>query len=212
MTMNKSILILVFSLLIFSVVGGCTSNSPTAQTKETLPNTILHTKGTDSKGDPIKEFGLLAHVEDSGYPFFTLTVDFQERQFEASFLLNIEEVAGWDAGLLAATVGKYVSFEYFSEVTNALLDLKYQGKSLLGDDGLGVADEYTKSVTGVLSGAEQITAGDTPGMLFISTREEYFETFDFFITPEIVAANGKVVEGVYEQRTRNTIVSLEVKD
>lgn len=208
--MNKSILILVFSLLIFSVVGGCTSNSPTAQTKETLPNTNLHTKGTDSKGDPIKEFGLLAHVEDSGYPFFTLTVDFQERQFEESFVCNVEEVSGWDAGMLSGAVGKYISFEYYSEVSNALFDLRYGGQSILNPDG--VTDGNAKMIKGVLSGAEEVTTGDMPGMLFVSTEEEYFETFDFYITPEIVALNGKVVEAHYDQQVRNTIVSIEIRD
>ncbi len=158
----------------------------------------------------IKEFGLLKNVEDSGYPFFTLTIEFPERGFTEYFSINVEEVKSVNAKTLSAAVGKYVSFEYNSTITNALLDLRLAGNSLLNEGEVGVSEE-TKTVTGILSNAAEATTGDTPGELYIVTEEEITYKFPFFITPQIVTANGKTVVGYYEERTSNVITALQVK-
>ncbi len=158
----------------------------------------------------IKEFGLLKNVEDSGYPFFTLTIEFPERRFTEYFSINVEEVKSVNAKTLSAAVGKYVSFEYNSTITNALLDLRLAGNSLLNEGEIGVSAE-AKTVTGILSNAAEATTGDTPGELYIVTEEEITYKFPFFITPQIVTANGKTVVGFYEERTSNLITALQVK-
>jgi hypothetical protein len=153
---------------------------------------------------------LLKNVEDSGYPFFTLTIEFPERGFTEYFSINVEEVKSVNAKTLSAAVGKYVSFEYNSTITNALLDLRLAGNSLLNEGEVGVSEE-TKTVTGILSNAAEATTGDTPGELYIVTEEEITYKFPFFITPQIVTANGKTVVGYYEERTSNVITALQVK-
>lgn len=182
------------------------SDKAVTETSET--NTILASKATSNNA--IKEFGLLKSVEDSGYPFFTLTIEFPERHLTEYFTLNLEAVKSVNAETLSKLVGKYVSFEYTSETTNALLDLKLNGKSLLNADELAEQTDL-KTITGILSNAAEETAGDLPGELFIVTEEEITEKFPFFITPEIVKANGKKVVGYYQPRTQNTITSLEAK-
>lgn len=67
------------------------------------------------------------------------------------------------------------------------------------------------SVTGILSNAAEVTSGDLPGEIYITTEEEITVKIPYFITPEIVAANGKVVRATYEQFTRNRITALKVK-
>ena len=34
--------------------------------------------------------------------------------------------------------------------------------------------------------------------------------FEYFITPELVAANEKKVKSFYEERTKNTIIAIEL--
>ena len=160
--------------------------------------------------DPIKEFGLIRAAEDAGYPFMVLTIEFPERQFSENFQLNLSEFPGLDPGQMAAAVGKYAAFEYVSLVENALLEVKSDGKPLLKIDGVNLAE--LKQIRGILSGAEVETTGDLPGMLYIKTEEEYVEEFPFFVTPELVEANGKQVVGYFDQRVLNTIVSLEIKE
>ena len=166
---------------------------------------------TETANTPkIKEFGLLKNVEDSGYPFFTLTIEFPERGFTEYFSINVEEVKSVNAKTLSAAVGKYVSFEYNSTITNALIDLRLAGNSLLNEGEIG-ASENTKTVEGILSNAAEATTGDTPGELYIVTEEEITYKFPFFITPQIVTANGKTVVGFYEEQTSNVITALQVK-
>lgn len=170
------------------------------------------TFAVDKVVDPIiTERGLLTLVEDAGYPMVVLTIDFPERDFSEQFVMNLAEVNTLDARVLYGAVGKYVSFDYSSVIFNALLELEYNGRSLLYDDGSTPAlNDDTYIITGILSNAEYETSGDLPDELFITTEEEITERFPFFITPEIVEANGALVMGFYEQRTQNTIHAIEL--
>lgn len=173
---------------------------------------VSETEKTDSISptNSIKEIGLLKNVEDTGYPFVALTIEFPERRLTEYFTLNLEAVKSINAQTLSNVVGKYVSFEYASDTINALLDLKLNGKSLLNADE-AIEQTDLKTITGILSNAAEETAGDLPGELFIVTEEGVIKKFPFFITPEIVKANGKKVVGYYQQRTQNNIIFLEVK-
>ncbi|MBK8043414.1 MAG: hypothetical protein IPK21_12625 [Haliscomenobacter sp.] len=52
--------------------------------------------------------------------------------------------------------------------------------------------------------------GDLPGSLSITTADgETFE-FEFFLTQELVDANGKQVDGYYEPRTENKITKIHL--
>lgn len=161
---------------------------------------------------PLTELGQLANVEDAGYPFVVLTVDFPERQFSEYFELNLEAVKSVNIATLNNSVGKYISFEYNSELFNVLLDLRHNGQSIFPESEVSVDRKGIKTITGILSNAAEETRGDQPDIIYIQTEEEYRAAFYFFITPEIVALNGQTVDGYYEERTLNTITKLKVVD
>lgn len=206
----------VFMLMVIALpflTMGCNGANPPA-TNTPLSPTTNQAAGNKIASSPaatgIKEHGLLKSVEDSGYPFFTLVIEFPERKFSETFGINLEAVKGVDVNTLNGAVGKYVSFEYDSEISNALLDLRMNGKSLFPESDASGINANTKTIEGILSNAAEETTGDVPGELYIKTEEEITEKFPFFITADIVQANGKVVVGFYDQRTSNTITGFKV--
>ena len=157
--------------------------------------------------EALKEFGLLKSAEDSGYPFYTVEIEFPERKFSEIFTINLAELPDVDPGLLTGWVGKYVSFEYTSEIVNALLDIRQNGKSLLGVNPSELP-KGLKKISGTLSGAANVTEGDLPSVLRIHDPEYQSIEFEFFITPELVEADGTLVVGYYDQRTNNRITAI----
>jgi hypothetical protein len=157
--------------------------------------------------DQIREMGLLREVEDSGYPFVNLIIEFPERQFKENFLLNLEELENMNPTIINQWVGQYVKFNYTSNVSNALLDIRLDGKSLLGmsDEDL---TEGVQKITGVLSGATEVTSGDLPGTIYITDPHERSLEFSFFVTQEMTQAEGMIVEGFFEERAVNKIAAI----
>ena len=162
-----------------------------------------------NEGDALREFGLLKSADDSGYPFYTVEIEFPERKFSEVFTLNLEEIPDVDPGILAGWVGQYVSFEYTSEVINALLDVRQNGKSLLGVKPSELP-KGLKKISGTLSGATNVTEGDLPSLLRIHDPEDQSLEFEFFITPELVEAEGTLVVGLYDQRVDNRITTIKM--
>ncbi len=159
----------------------------------------------------IPELGLLRQVEDAGYPFVTLTIEFPERAFTGTFSLNLKTVKGITLSGLQQAIGKFVAIRYKSEEVNALIELLWNGESLIQTTSIAGDEVEIKSISGILSNAAEVTTGDTPGELYIKTEAAITEKFPFFITPEIVQANGKSVVGIYQHRKVNTIMALEIK-
>lgn len=157
--------------------------------------------------DQISEMGLLKQVEDSEYPFVNLVIEFPERKFTENFLLNLEEVDNVNPEIIKKWVGKYVKFNYTSDIFNALLDIRLDGESLLGMSD-GDLPEGTQKITGVLSGAAEATAGDLPDVIYIIDPHEGSVEFEFFITQEMTGAEGKIVEGFFDERTVNKIAAI----
>jgi hypothetical protein len=159
--------------------------------------------------DPITEHGLLQAVEDSGYPFVTLTIEFTERNFTEHFSLNLEEVKTVDINTLNSWLNHRVEFDYESEIANVLLDLKYNGKSVLPKSNRPPVSG-AKGINGILSNAEHETEGDMPSEIYIQTEEEITYKFPFFIDAEIVKLNGKKVFAYFQERTVNTAVAIKL--
>jgi hypothetical protein len=186
----------------FVLLNSC--NGQEKQTQQPAPTE----KQEVNEGDALREFGLLKSADDSGYPFYTVEIEFPERKFSEVFTLNLEEIPDVDPGILAGWVGKYVSFEYTSEVINALLDVRQNGKSLLGVKPSELP-KGLKKISGTLSGATNVTEGDLPSLLRIHDPEDQSLEFEFFITPELVEAEGTLVVGFYDQRTNNRITTIK---
>jgi hypothetical protein len=191
----------------FVLLNSC--NGQEKQTQEQTREQAPAEKQVINEGDALREFGLLKSAEDSGYPFYTVEIEFPERKFSEVFTLNIEEIPDVDPGILAGWVGQYVSFEYTSEVINALLDVRQNGKSILGVKPSELPKGLRK-ISGTLSGATNVTEGDLPSLLRIHDPEDQSLEFEFFITPELVEAEGTLVVGFYDQRTENKIIFMKL--
>lgn len=194
------------SLLLF--VGFVLLNACNGQEKQTQQPAPTE-KQEINEGDALREFGLLKSADDSGYPFYTVEIEFPERKFSEVFTLNLEEIPDVDPGILAGWVGQYVSFEYTSAVINALLDVRQNGKSLLGVKPSELP-KGLKKISGTLSGATNVTEGDLPSLLRIHDPEDQSLEFEFFITPELVEAEGTLVVGFYDQRVDNRITTIKM--
>lgn len=160
-------------------------------------------------GEQIRELGLLKQVEDSGYPFFTLLIEFPERKFEEYFLLDLSEVTNLDPGSLNKAVGKYINFLYTSNINNVLLDMRQEGQSLLGNAPEDLPEGLERA-TGILTGAGTPTEGDLPTRISINDPHEFSLEFDVFVTPEMAEAEGNIVEVFFEKRTENKIAAIKV--
>lgn len=204
---------LILALCFHLGLSACHTNPNNAQkavVNEALSNSQRMKSNESSSA--IQEFGLLKSAEDSGYPFFTLYIEFPERGFAEYFTVNIENMENMNAEDLTNAVGKYISFEYNSDIVNALIEIEYNDKGIILQDDTVFQNDDLKRITGVLSNAAEETQGDLPAEIFVTSEEEITEKFSFFITADIVAVNGKVVTAHYEQRTLNTITTMEIKE
>jgi hypothetical protein len=157
----------------------------------------------------IPEMGLLIKVEDSGYPFFNLTIEFPERDFSENFVLNIEAVENISINQLNSYIGKYVKFNYTSEIMYDLLDIYHNGTSVFGAE-VAPEGEGVKSIEGILYGADQTTNGDLPGEVSVFADDGENHYFSFFITEEMVAVNEKRITAFYDTRISNTIIDIKL--
>ncbi len=178
---------------------------PIASTKD--PVSLAN--DTESGKEDISEMGILKEVEDSGYPFATLTIEFPERNFTEYFTINMEEVKNASITQLNSYVNRYVKFTYTTEISYALLDMYHEGKSIFGAE-VSPEGESIKSIEGVLYGAEQVTDGDIPGEVSVFADDGENLYFQFFVTQEMVNVNEKRVAAFYERRTMNTITSIKM--
>lgn len=181
----------------------------TASAATQMDTSMSATDDPIGSDEEIQELGLLKEVEDTGYPMASLTIEFPERKFTEYFSINLEAVKGADINKLRAWVGKYVSFRYTSRLTNTLLDVQSDGKSVLGADAPEIKPAM-KKIEGVLKGADEETPGDLPGKVSITSADNNTLTFAFFVTKEMVEVNGKKVVGYYEERPENVIKAIKL--
>lgn len=196
----------IFFLLFSALMACAAKDKQSTQTTDTA--SVVQAEPSGVADDILKEKGLLKEVEDSGYPFATLTIEFPERKMTEYFTVNLEETKDADINTLRKWVGRYVSFGYTSEPSSALLDVQVNGKSIVSDEKLDLEPEL-KQIKGVLSGADEETPGDLPGKVTITAKNMSI-TFEFFVTKNMVPFNGKTVVGFYEERTENIIKSIKV--
>jgi len=200
---NFTLVLLTFCSLLWISSCGNATDSSTDSSADTM------TEVAEAAIDTLREFGRIQSVEDGVYPMYNLVIEFPERQFSETFLLNAEEIRDLDQEKLSNSIGKYISFEYTSEFENALLELKQNGRSLLEFDDPFEPIPEIKTIEGILKNAGEPTRGDLPDQMIISAADGTSEKFDYYITPEIAKANGKKVLAYYEIRTANRIVALE---
>ena len=216
----------LFTILLFLISCGNSSDSKTQDAKEDstelASSEILEERVVEESNfvedngereptdDEIREFGIISNIEDGIYPMFIFTVEFPDRGFQMDFNLNME-YANIDPKSIDQLIGKYASFYYTSELENDLLDMHFQGKSLMGDYAPEVSDNW-KKVNGVLSGAESPTISDLPGSISITDKSgEVFE-FEYYVDEMMVKANGQEVNAFYTIRGVEDITYLRVSE
>ncbi len=156
--------------------------------------------------DDIREFGRVVTVEDGVYPMFVVTVEFPERGFQESFNLNVEAVTT-DVAALSGMAGKYATIHYTSDLETYLMEMKFGEQFLLGGSAGDVQSEW-KTITGILGDAESESMGDLPDKVSVKDAEGNRLSFDEYIPPEMVLANGKTVTAYYTLRTNNVITKI----
>lgn len=159
--------------------------------------------------EELNEFGMVTLVEDSGYPFYYMVVEFPERKMEETFQVNMEDL-NYKGSLLENLMEQYMSFYYLSEMENNLLDMTYEGQSVLGEDGFQVEHQYT--FTGILHGADEANPGDLPGLITITNEHGESQKFESFVNKEMVTANEKLVTVYFTDRVVNRITYIRPSD
>ncbi|MBL8548626.1 MAG: hypothetical protein JNJ73_01475 [Hyphomonadaceae bacterium] len=153
------------------------------------------------QADETHMVGQVTSVEDGGYPQFTVHV--LQNGVDLPLYLNAE-AADLGGATPASFQGATAEITYRTTPANNLADLRVNGHSLLNGD----AEPTGPSVTGVLSGASEVTAGDLPGLIVVTDRAGQRTEFEYYVTPEIVAANGKQVTAFYTADTVNRITAM----
>lgn len=159
-------------------------------------------------GELVHETGILKKFEDGGYPFATLTIEFPERKIEETFSLNLEEVKNLDQELLSKSISKSLDFSYVSNLENALMDIQNNGKTIFKTDVIPVTKEM-KNISGVLSGAKEVTGGDLPNKVSVTNANQTLD-FEYYVTDEMVKYNGKTITAFYEERSTNNLVEVKI--
>ncbi len=182
------------------------TDQPVANEVEEEPAPEVFASGERGPYDEeINEFGILVNLEDSGYPFFIATIEFPERSMKADLNLNIESLP-LSIEELNKLVGQYITFYYIIDEDNTIYDILINGSSILGEYALDMPDKL--EITGILSGAEHITAGDLPDEFTVTDENGYAVNFIDFITSELSAANGKEITIYYGERSSELITYI----
>jgi hypothetical protein len=148
-------------------------------------------------------------VTDAGYPMFAVTATVPGQPAPLELLLNAEaaDLGGVEPAALA---GKSVTLGYVTKDEPSLVDIRADGHSLLGAAAPKSDDPAWTVVTGTLGGAAAPTAGDLPDTIEITDAQGVTHAFEYFITPEIVVANGKQVTGYYVTGAVNRVTSIKL--
>lgn len=180
------------------LLGGCNGSSSKSAV-EPGP------KGPDT-GDTLRATGSLVSAEDAGYPFYVVTVAVAG-QGERTFSADLSELQETDPATLVSWTGKEVDLTWLHEEELALMDVRREGRSLFGLEA-GDLPQGMERISGTLSGALGKDGGDLPVPLRIHDPEGESLVFDAFVTPDLEAAEGSLVEGFYEKRERQRLLSI----
>lgn len=156
--------------------------------------------------DLVREYGQIQKVEEIGYPMFSVSMEFVERQMKVDFTLNIEALPLSDAELVKLK-GKYATIFYASDFEYSLIDLHCKGKSLQGKYAPEFDNSWEK-FTGILSKATHLS-GDLPSKISITNQEGQTKTFEYFVDDETMKANGQQVTAYYYSKVKNEIRKIE---
>lgn len=154
--------------------------------------------------DELNEFGVIAELEEAGYPLYTVTISFPERGMSSGFSLNVESATLSDE--ISKFQGQFATIYYESEESTEVLDIILNDQSLLGEYA-PEDHEGLERFEGTLKGATS-ESGDLPGTLQIEGEEETL-VFEYFVDTATIAANDQQVVVYYYKRYVDIITYLE---
>jgi hypothetical protein len=157
--------------------------------------------------DWLSEIGVFSRIEEGGYPFYSLNVEFPKREMVMAFLLDVEEL-GISPDAIERLEGKSVSFEYTSDLEKNVVEIELESGFVLGWVDREDLRDY-KTERGILGGAE-VTMGDRAGSFYLEDAEGGRVVFETFVTPELAAANGRDAIVYYNVATENRIKGLSL--
>lgn len=214
----------LFTFFLTTFIISCTSGDKKKEITKEEPVQIVDTAKAQTKMEPviektetdteeykpsdeeIREYGIIESIEDGAYPFFSVTVDFVERNMKQSFSLNIEAIS-IDSETLLGLKGKYATIYYTSDLINDLSDLYFENKSLSGEYAPEM-DESWEKITGILNGAESLS-GDLPSKISVTDANGEKMNFKWFVDDVIQKVNKKVITAYYTSKVVNTITHIQ---
>ncbi len=151
--------------------------------------------------------GKIVRIEDGAYPMFFVHVIAPGQSSELPLDLNAEEadLGGKSAGDFD---GKNATVTYVVESKPSLVDVRMDGQTVLGDAAPTVPLDGKASVTGVLSGASEISGGDLPDEITVTDAGGKATTFAYYVIPSMIPANGRQVTAYYTDDTRNRVTAM----
>lgn len=161
------------------------------------------------RDETIHAYGRIVSFEDGPYPMATLTIEFPERRQMQTFSLNLADVPV-DQADIACAEGRYADFDYTGALVADLAVLTLDGRSLLDGPDPGQV-EGLHSITGTLSGVQEVTGSDLPGTVTVTAADGTVVDFPMFVSPEMVPANGKTVTATYTLEGEHAIVRIDLK-
>jgi hypothetical protein len=152
--------------------------------------------------------GEIGEVEDAGYPQFIVHVK-PQRGRELALYLNAEGGAELGGAAPGSFAGQSAIVYYTSTQAPSMIDMRTgTGRSLIYDDGRGVPTEGD-AITGVLSGANGVTAGDLPDEITITPADGAAMSFRYYVDRRIAAWNGREVTVHYVIDPLNEITLMQ---
>lgn len=155
--------------------------------------------------------GTLVAAEDAGFPLFNLGIRPPGATEPTVITWNSEGSTDVDGVSIDELVGKTVTVTYQTQPQRSALRMVHAGTDLLyfPDSSVPELPAGAVTVSGVLSGAGTPTAGDLPDTLTVTTSDGRKVEFDYFITPEMVVANGQMVDLTYVDGTNDEVTAIK---
>ena len=152
--------------------------------------------------------GTVIDVVDGGYPFFTVTIRFGAGK-PVEMLAQAEGLGV--GGELANFKGKRVTAAYVVKDEPDLMEMQLSGRSLMGEAAPKKADPSWRKITGVLSGAAEVTGGDLPDDITVTPGNGPKMTFEYYVDEAMTKGEGKTVTAWYGLRRMTRLTQIKLR-
>lgn len=210
--MKKISLALGLCLMAFYACNNAPKTDPAATTA-TTPSTTATTSTPPPAPEPaaakiVNIEGQLTEVEDAGYPMAFLSIVPTGQPSKVTINFNQEIAPAFKIEDVSKMLNKNVVASYEEKIEMVAIDIQVGGKTIVGTEGAPMPD--WQKMSGTLT-ATEATKGDMPGTFSLKTADGKNMTFEYFITPEMVAQNGKTVDVFAMQMPRMSLKSISAK-